>query len=234
MNIQEFVKIEKPEQFDISEEYAPDSYKKASPYEKYIIYKACTIADNWSEVFKSGQEFCSQLKKVFTEKEGRRVVRGIYDPDGRSELLQDIYQKIWPFMYDENNKKFWSDTLSSVQYTMGDIFEMYIESDEAKRKRGELGYAQGCSIRYMLDYFSRVGDVDDVMRSVQIAAADIGKISNVGKFLSAWHTIGNYCPVPNGFNNPRSNYGKHDMWDLSLIKIRQWYLTSYNVTKKRS
>jgi hypothetical protein len=231
MNIQEFVKIEKPEQFDISEEYAPDAYKKASPYEKYIIYKACTIADtNWAEDFKRGQEFCSKLKGFFEEKEGGRK---ICDPDSKSELLQEIYQKIWPFMYDEKNQKFWSDTLSSVQYAMGDIFERYIETDEAKEMRRTLGYTRGCSIRYMLDYFSRVGDEDDVIRSVQIAAADIGKIPNVGKFLSAWHTIGNYCPVPKGFNGSRSNYGKHDMWDLSLVKIRQWYLAPNNIAKNK-
>ena len=44
------------------------------------------------------------------------------------------------------------------------------------------------------------------------------------KFLDLCHTIGNYCPVPVGFNASRSGYkALHDYWDLTLMKIRKWY-----------
>ena len=44
------------------------------------------------------------------------------------------------------------------------------------------------------------------------------------KFLDLCHTIGNYCPIPIDFNNPRSGrYGKYDYWDLTLQKIKEYY-----------
>lgn len=229
MNVQEFMMLEKPEMFDISGEYSSDVYVNASPCEKYIIYKAYIYSDkNWSEAFKSGKEFCLEINNYFTENSCN-----IIDPDNGSELLQDVYRFLWPFMIDESKNKFWSDTLSTVQYTMADVFEMYIESDEAKAKRQALGVRQKCSIRYILDYFSNIEGDKDIRNKISMAAKKIKNIHNMEGFLSAWHTIGNYCPVPKGFNSPRSNFGKHDMWDLSLMKIRQWYLTSNTILKEK-
>lgn len=233
MNVKEFLQLDKPEIFDFSGEFASEVYRSASPCEKYIIYKAYTINNDWADCFASGKEFCAGIKKCFTEKEQRRVVHWIDDPDNGSELLQEVYNLIWPFMFDDDKNKFWSDTLSSVQYTMADVFENFIESDAAKTRRHALGYKQNCTIRYMLDYFSNAESDENVMKQVSDAAAKIENILYIDRFLSAWHTIGNYCPVPKGFNAPRSNYGKHDMWDLSLMKIRQWYLATNDITKEK-
>lgn len=51
----------------------------------------------------------------------------------------------------------------------------------------------------------------------------IDNISGFKKFANAYHTIGNFIPVPYGFNIGRSNFGKSDYWDLTLITIREWY-----------
>ena len=44
-----------------------------------------------------------------------------------------------------------------------------------------------------------------------------------GRFLQLGHSIGNFIPVPLGFNVGRSNFGRWDSWDLTLEQIYQWY-----------
>lgn len=46
---------------------------------------------------------------------------------------------------------------------------------------------------------------------------------HAGEFLELGHSIGNFIPVPQGFNVGRSNWGKWDYWDLTLYQIYQWY-----------
>lgn len=46
---------------------------------------------------------------------------------------------------------------------------------------------------------------------------------NAGLFLELGHSIGNFIPVPQGFNVGRSNWGKWDYWGLTLYQIYQWY-----------
>lgn len=50
--------------------------------------------------------------------------------------------------------------------------------------------------------------------------------SPLPRLLNICHTIGNYCPVPKKFNGARSEWGEYDYWDLTLMKIREWYLTA--------
>lgn len=47
---------------------------------------------------------------------------------------------------------------------------------------------------------------------------------HAGRFIQLGHSIGNFMPVPPGFNVGRSNYGKWDYWDLTLSQIHQWYM----------
>lgn len=47
------------------------------------------------------------------------------------------------------------------------------------------------------------------------------EIENLAK---NYHTIGNMIPVPTGFNIGRANsYAKYDFWDLTMLKIWEWY-----------
>lgn len=46
---------------------------------------------------------------------------------------------------------------------------------------------------------------------------------NMLDFLSVNHTVGNFIPVPEGFNFARSNGGKNDYWDYTLEQIKEWY-----------
>lgn len=47
---------------------------------------------------------------------------------------------------------------------------------------------------------------------------------HAGHFIQLGHSIGNFIPVPQGFNVGRSNWGKWDYWDLTLCQIHQWYM----------
>lgn len=55
---------------------------------------------------------------------------------------------------------------------------------------------------------------------------------NVSDFLSNVHTIGNFIPVPRGFNLGRSNFGKWDSWDLTLQQIYKWYQDNEDLNEK--
>lgn len=55
---------------------------------------------------------------------------------------------------------------------------------------------------------------------------------NVSDFLSNVHTIGNFIPVPRGFNKGRSNFGKWDSWDLTLQQIYKWYQDNEDLNEK--
>lgn len=47
---------------------------------------------------------------------------------------------------------------------------------------------------------------------------------HAGQFIQLGHSIGNFIPVPPGFNVGRSNFGRWDYWDLTLFQIHQWYV----------
>lgn len=52
-----------------------------------------------------------------------------------------------------------------------------------------------------------------------------------GHFLQLTHSIGNFIPVPRGFNTGRSGeYAKWDSWDLTLAQIFQWYTDNSDMT----
>lgn len=64
---------------------------------------------------------------------------------------------------------------------------------------------------------------------------NIDKVSiskNVSDFLCNVHTIGNFIPVPKGFNVGRSNFGKWDSWDLTLQQIYLWYQDNKNTKEE--
>lgn len=75
---------------------------------------------------------------------------------------------------------------------------------------------------------------NDTWESFFLRECDKLKLSNqAGNFLQLGHSIGNFLPVPPGFNVGRSNFGKWDSWDLTLSQIYEWYLeNSYQHNSK--
>ena len=61
---------------------------------------------------------------------------------------------------------------------------------------------------------------------------EIDPSPEAGRFLQLTHSIGNFIPVPMGFNVGRSGeYGKWDSWDLTLTQIFNWYADNTDSTK---
>ncbi|MDO4842602.1 MAG: hypothetical protein Q3982_08020 [Phoenicibacter congonensis] len=64
---------------------------------------------------------------------------------------------------------------------------------------------------------------------------NIGEIElseEAGRFLRLTHSIGNFIPVPMGFNVGRSGYyGNWDSWDLTLTHIFNWYADNTDSVK---
>ncbi len=233
MTLDDFLALSEEEKLrvDFSAENAPDAYGKASPCEKYILYKAYTERSDRSAVFEDGRNFSEEIKKEYTVIKDGRTVKKIIDPDTDSKLLQAIYRKIWPELFGAA-AKITSDTMTSVQVTMSGFFEERVETPEEKRRRLQISQYQKCSLRYMLDCWAKEPGAD-IRERVQNAAARLKKDDRLEAFLSAWHTLGNYCPVPRFFNRARSQYGKYDFWDLTLMMIRKWYLTGDTDEKER-
>lgn len=47
-------------------------------------------------------------------------------------------------------------------------------------------------------------------------------------FVASMHCMGNFIPVPQGFNIGRANFGRFDYWDLTMDCLYQWYLDNSN------
>lgn len=221
--LEDFLKLPTGEakKYDFSTEKASENYCELDSVERYIVYKSYTIYDNYgnSEVFTKGRNFVERVHDSYN---------GIMDPDVDSELLQDIYRKIWPDLYCEEGQGPCSDTMTSVQYTVDDYFERYIESSTEKANREQIlsepGRKQKCTLRYLIDLWAKTDP--ELGECIEKSAVRLQKIPEIANFLGAFHTLGNYCPVPSGFNAPRSFFGKYDFWDLTLMKIKEWYCSA--------
>lgn len=228
MNLDEYLKLEEEEKqrYDFSAENATEEYERATSIEKYIIYKIYTSKSVWSD----SKQFRKDIKDHYSEKKGGKPIKWIKDPDdfknNPNSLLEQIYKKIWPEL------ELYSDTMTSVQYIMSGYFESEIETGGEKSARLKISMRQQCSIQYMINLWAT--EEGKIEKKIKNAAKRMNeKEEGLDIFLSAWHTLGNYCPVPSGFNCPRSNFGKHDFWDLTLMMIRKWYLTDDEMLKER-
>lgn len=158
-------------------------------------------------------------KKGYDKYFAYRTQKSAGDPDSCSKLLQDIYKVLWPELinldYLVSNGKIISDTMTSVQYTLGryysDIFPN--ESIQYMKENPKQKFVSSLMCKNM---FEQNENVNNTLKSN----------TNLEHFISVYHTIGNYSPVPKGFNVARSGPGassSFDYWDLTLMKIKQYY-----------
>lgn len=228
MNLEEYLKLkeEEKQKYDFSAENATEEYERATSIEKYIIYKTYTSNSVWSD----SKKFRKDIREYYSEKKSGKKIKWIKDPDdfrnNPNSLLEQIYKKIWPEL------ELYSDTMTSVQYIMSGYFENEVETRGEKSERLKISKRQQCSIRYMINIWA--AEEGELEKKIANAARRMNRnAEGLGVFLSAWHTLGNYCPVPRGFNLSRSNFGKHDFWDLTLMMIRKWYLTDDELLRER-
>ena len=226
--------------FDFVEDTIEDEETPYSEdtYEKWMLYKAgdlLTKDEKTKEIRLKGNvsEKFVEIRKYFIGEEHdteKNIIMKLRDPDGNikegkilggSRLLQYIYKKLWPeltareFMKHplNDNQNIWicSDTMTSAQQRMNDFFQVSAYSD-FENVRTRIGKSQKYSLRLCIELY-----LEDKNKFKE-------KLSSMENFLNRWHMLGNYIPVSRRFNSARSGrYAVHDYWDLTLLKIQEYY-----------
>ena len=201
--------------YDYSDDGAsPEYVQMEDKLKKFFVYMASgkEYTHENEDIMKWGADFCQEIKS-----------RGLHisDPDSNSKILQEIYCKLW----DANNLKtcrkdgkIWGDTMNSANTTLNQWYKL-VETEEQKKERREVKEVkQDVSIRYILSRYAK----DPLGQS-----ALFDTVEGMKSFLSIYHTLGNFIPVPKGCNLPRGNKGVgklRDYWDLTLKAIYDYYV----------
>ena len=142
------------------------------------------------------------------------------DPDSHSIVLQKIYKDKWNEKYLNvckcGEKKYYSDAMTSLQGLLNHFYENICKDEwEAyKKEHPKVRHFSKAAMKEIID------NINDYPKFKKYFVDD----PIITDFIEYYHTIGNYIPVPQYFNTNRSgNYADHDMWDLTLTKIYDYY-----------
>lgn len=148
-----------------------------------------------------------------------KTLDAVKDPDSYSILLQEIYKLLWPELEQKDFMmgKDWirSDTMTSVQHTLSKYFEETFP-DEVKEYKSNNPRQRFVSAKMCKDMYEQFQTVSSCLESN----------NDLKRFISLYHTLGNFSPVPTGFNVARSGAGyssDYDYWDLTLMKIKKYF-----------
>lgn len=193
--------------YDFTLDTKSDNYKskKLDNIDRYFIYKMKLTK---LSLFNDDEEIRNKVASY------KGMYAGINDPDSHSIALQNIYIKLWPKdllekPYMKYKNRYLADTMTSCTTTLN----AYLN-----RKYKKIVTNKSAIIEYL-------HNKENLKKIVK-------EDENVYNFLSYYHTLGNFIPVPIGFNVSRSNYGRHDYWDLTLKKIKDWYDNSNDLEKQ--
>lgn len=202
--------------YDYSNEGANEAYTKLNGVEKFLAYMSVIHHGKFNlrnldgknlDFFKNGQERAKKAAEAFGE---------VKDPDSGSELVQKLYAALW---YDKNINscmKIQGETLNSVNTTLNLFYE---DKDHLKKLNKESNTNQNISIYYILSrYFEHHDDFSQKRDNMSFLWE-----SEFEKFVSVYHTLGNFMPVPCGCNRPRGSAKVQDYWDLTLLNIFKYY-----------
>jgi hypothetical protein len=141
------------------------------------------------------------------------------DPDSESELLQEIYKKLWDDKTLElcrNDKKVvCGETLISQNTTLNKLY-MVRETPDEKRKRINSG-RKIVSAKYLKELYPTANN--ELESKLRLGAEK----DYVGDMLGIYHTLGNFMPFPCGCNRARGIGSTKDYWDLMLNIICKYY-----------
>lgn len=201
-----------------------------SSIEKFFIYKF------------EGESFTENQKKnykkacKFMDDKGYGKVK-LVDPDSNSSLLQEIYRKLWnkPILKLCNDKTIHGDTMNSVTTTLNEyvrfIFLEYVRFYGSKEIDGPFTDKDGKPLKAIkeetLEIYCQAKE-DFIRYCIQ-------ENRGLDKFLKASYTLGNFIPVPfesggGQFNAPRYK-NTNDYWDLTLLRIYNWYKENESLEK---
>lgn len=220
-HMEEWLKSAAPASYNFAEDTQGEDWEQKdygkieNSYEKYFVYRASLYKKAHEELLLDDEEirkkildFCENAEEYRTE-----------DPDSSSKLLQQVYKKLWPEFFEKSymadgEGRIASDTMTSAQNKVNKVMNCFLKDRQlGSIYKGEHAYASTNSsialTAVMGEYFHRKLHTT---------------CPNLKMFLDLYHTIGNYCPVPAGFNGARSGYqANYDYWDLTLMKIREWF-----------
>lgn len=161
------------------------------------------------------------LKLNLYKLSGQLDVRHIREFDCDScEDVTEVYNKAYKWLNDYNiekqrNKTVKYELVKDDVYYRGDI--MTSPLTPLKRYFVLQGFDEK-TIRKNFDDF-----VLDNISNINIS-------ENASNFICNTHSIGNFFPVPQGFNTGRSNFGKWDSWDLVMKQIYLWFQDNPNIS----
>lgn len=161
------------------------------------------------------------LKLNLYKLSGQLDVRHIREFDCDScEDVTEVYNKAYKWLNDYNiekqrNKTVKYELVKDDVYYRGDT--MTSPLTPLKRYFVLQGF-DGKTIRKNFDDF-----VLDNISNINIS-------ENASNFICNTHSIGNFFPVPQGFNTGRSNFGKWDSWDLVMKQIYLWFQDNPNIS----
>lgn len=222
MDLESFLNLSNPEQFDFVEDTTGDivAYRQIKDtFEKFFLYRVILTGNEktkgiapllWDMHKENLRSFISKSENL-----------ALKDPDNHSNLLQEIYKTLWPnlkehgYMKNDGNQ-IASDTMSSVQTTLNEAMKALKNEKNLKAiyRNGNVP----CSAKSSIALAANEDETHFYEKLKEMYPNLLGFISN-------YHTIGNYCPVPHGFNSPRgfNNSKINDYWDLTLLYIYLWY-----------
>ncbi|MBR5480067.1 MAG: hypothetical protein IKU84_07795 [Clostridia bacterium] len=154
--------------------------------------------------FKQDSDFYTKAGKVIYNEakkyaaDVREKYIGIIDADSQSELLQKIYQMLWEV-----------NIVSKYNGNCVNICGDTLNSVRTALK--SIGYTSNLSIQTFIT-----------------SANTLKSIKGLEEFLSVYHTIGNFMPIPKGCNKPRGEGATKDFWDLALKIIYEYYYLGIN------
>ena len=235
--IENFLQLEKPEEYDFTNEKAPLNYVlEADKVKKFFIYQ---MYQKEKKVFKSipykyGINFTNYIVDNYFGKvnNGNEII----DPDSKSELLQKIYSRLWEqnvlstcYGYRDDENKLQGDCIISINSTLNEYYSFF-ETEEEKGQRIKANTIEGTKKPYDISvlylccrYYESliISNNDSSMKAMLLSNKMVD--NNLINCLIKYHTIGNYMPIPLGCNAPRGIKNTKDYWDIAL-KIIYNYL----------
>ena len=161
------------------------------------------------------------LKLNLYKLSGQLDVRHIREFDCDScEDVTEVYNKAYKWLNDYNIEKQRNKT---VKYEL-------VKDDVYYR-----GDTMTSPLTHLKRYFVLQGFDEKTIRKnfddfVLDNISNINMSENASNFICNTHSIGNFFPVPQGFNTGRSNFGKWDSWDLVMRQIYLWFQDNPNIS----
>ena len=207
MEIKEYLRQHDPVHFDFTNDCTKnDNYRNKEGFEKYFIY-SCPKPENIN--------YPAAAKAI---NENLESCGTIGDPDSSSKLLQNIYSLLWPNIQEDKseymmrNGWIYSDTMTSCRT----VLNSFVKKELKEKLPAVLK-------KYKAKYVSNLMCIE-LYETKDVEFMELLKNEKLEHFIKVYHTLGNYIPVPYGFNSARSGgFCSHDSWDLTLMKIKEYY-----------